>query len=59
VRRPLFAILYQARMIDDESGAFGGMRIGSGHRITRRKPAPVPLYPPQIPHELAWDSTRA
>jgi hypothetical protein len=27
----------------------GGM-IGSGNRSTRRKPAPMPLCPPQIPH---------
>jgi hypothetical protein len=30
----------------------GGMMIGKGNRSTRRKPAPVPLYPPQIPHEF-------
>jgi hypothetical protein len=30
---------------------FGGMRIGRGNRSTRRKPAPVPLHPPQIPHD--------
>jgi hypothetical protein len=35
------------------------MRIGRGNRSTRRKPAPVPLYPPQIPHDLTWDRTRA
>jgi hypothetical protein len=27
----------------------GGM-IGRGNRSTRRKPAPVPLCPPQTPH---------
>jgi hypothetical protein len=37
----------------------GGMRIGRGNRSTRRKPAPVPLCPPQIPHDLTWDRTRA
>jgi hypothetical protein len=31
---------------DDEE--FGGMKIGRGNRSTRRKPAPVPLCPPQI-----------
>jgi hypothetical protein len=36
----------------DECGAVGGMRIGRGNRSTRRKPAPVPLCPPQIPHVL-------
>jgi hypothetical protein len=24
----------------------------------RRKPAPVPLFPPQIPHDLNWDQTQ-
>jgi hypothetical protein len=28
VRRPLIGLLYQPRMIDDECGAVGGMRIG-------------------------------
>jgi hypothetical protein len=53
-------LLYQPRMIDDDDyGAVGGMRIGRGNRSTRRKPAPVPLCPPQIPHDLSWDRTRA
>jgi hypothetical protein len=34
---------------DDDRGTTGGMRIGNGNRSTPRKPAPVPLYPPQIP----------
>jgi hypothetical protein len=34
------------------------MRIGKGNRSTRRKPAPVPLYPPQIPHDLTWARIR-
>jgi hypothetical protein len=51
-------LLYQPRMIDDY-GAVGGMKIGRGNRITRRKPAPVPRCPPQIPHDLTWDRTRA
>jgi hypothetical protein len=46
-------------MIDGDYGAVGGMRIGRGNRSTRRKPAPVPLCPPQIPHDLTWDRTRA
>jgi hypothetical protein len=33
---------------DDECGAVGGMRIGSGNRSTRRKPDPVPLCPPYL-----------
>jgi hypothetical protein len=52
-------LLYQLWMIDDDYGAVGGMRIGRGNRITRRKPAPVPLCPPQFPHDLTWDRTRA
>jgi hypothetical protein len=60
VRRPLFNLLYQPQMIDDdECGAVGGMIIGRGNRSTRRKPAPVPLCPPQIPHDLTWARTRA
>jgi hypothetical protein len=52
-------LLYQPRMMDDDYGAVGGMRIGKGNRSTRIKPTPVPLCPPQIPHDLAWDRTRA
>jgi hypothetical protein len=52
-------LLYQPRMIDDDYGAVGGMRIGRGNRSNRRKSAPVPLCPPQIPHDLTWDRTRA
>jgi hypothetical protein len=39
-------------------GAFGGMRIGKGNRSTRRKPAPVPLCSPQIPHDLGSNPAR-
>jgi hypothetical protein len=61
VRRPLTGLFYHPRMIDDdeECGAFDGMRIGRGNRSTRRKPAPVPLCPSQIPHDLTWARTRA
>jgi hypothetical protein len=51
--------LYQYQMIDDDCGAIGGMRIGRGSRSTRRKPAPMPLCPPQIPHDLTRAGTRA
>jgi hypothetical protein len=51
-------LLYQPRMIDDDYGAVGGMRIGRGNRSTRRKPAPVPLCPPQIPHDLGSNPGR-
>jgi hypothetical protein len=33
---------------DCEDGEFGGMN-GRGYRSIRRKPAPAPLCPPQIP----------
>jgi hypothetical protein len=45
-------------MMDDECGAVGGMRIGRENGNARRKPAPVPLCPPQIPHVLIWARTR-
>jgi hypothetical protein len=35
---------------DYDDGDIGGMMIGRGNRSTRRKPTPVPLCPPQIPH---------
>jgi hypothetical protein len=47
------ALLYQPQMIDDgDCGAIGGLKIGRGNRSTRRKAAPVPLFPPQIPYDL-------
>jgi hypothetical protein len=46
-------------MIDDECGAASGMITGRGNRSTRRKPAPVPLCPPQIQHDLTWARARA
>jgi hypothetical protein len=53
-------LLYQPGMIDDDDcAAVGRMRTGRGNRSTRRKPAPMPLCPPQIPHDLTWDRTRA
>jgi hypothetical protein len=33
-----------------DSGAVGGMSEWQRQRSTRRKPAPGPLWPPQIPH---------
>jgi hypothetical protein len=61
VRRPLIGLFYQPRMIDDDDdcGAVGGIRIGRGNRSTLRNPAPVPLDPPQIPHDLTLARTRA
>jgi hypothetical protein len=42
---------------DYDDGEIGEM-IGSGNRSTRRKPAPVPLCPPQTQH-AARTRTRA
>jgi hypothetical protein len=42
---------------DYDNEEIGGM-IGKGNRSTRRKPAPVPLCPPQIP-QAASTRTRA
>jgi hypothetical protein len=55
----LFGLFYQPRTIDDECGVVGWMRIGRGNRSTLRKPAAVPLYPSQIPHDLTCARTRA
>jgi hypothetical protein len=42
---------------DHESGAISGV-TGRRNRSTRRKPAPMPLYPPQIPHDKTLARTR-
>jgi hypothetical protein len=53
-------LLYQPQMIDDgDCGEIGVMKIGRGNRSTRRKPAPAPLCPPQIPHGQTRARTRA
>jgi hypothetical protein len=53
-------LLYKPQMIDEgDRGATGGMKIGRGNRSTRRKPAPAPLCPPQIPHDQTRARTRA
>jgi hypothetical protein len=53
-------LLYQPRFVnDDDCGAVGGMRIGRGIRSRRRNPAPAPLCPPEIPHDLSRALTRA
>jgi hypothetical protein len=50
-------LLYQPRMkSEDECGAIGGM-IGRWNRNT--KPTLVPIYSPQIPHDLTGARTRA
>jgi hypothetical protein len=49
-------LLYKPQMIDEgDCVAIGGIKVGRGNRSTRRKPAPAPHCPPQIPH----DQTRA
>jgi hypothetical protein len=37
---------------DDDDCRAVGERIGKGNRRTLRKSVPVPLCPPQIPHDL-------
>jgi hypothetical protein len=44
---------------DYDNGEIGGIKIGRGNRSTRRKPAPAPLCPPQIPLEQTRARTRA
>jgi hypothetical protein len=53
-------LLYQPQMIDDgDCGEISGIKIGRGNRSTRRKPAPAPICPPQIPHDKTRARTRA
>jgi hypothetical protein len=43
-------LLYKPQMIHEgDCGAIRGMKIGRGNRSTRRKLAPAPRCPPQIP----------
>jgi hypothetical protein len=46
-------------MGDDACGAVGGMRIGKGKRSSGEILPPVLFCLPQVPHDLAWDRTRA
>jgi hypothetical protein len=53
-------LLYKPQKIDEgDCGEIGGMKIGRVNRSTRRKPAPAPLCPPQIPHNQTRARTRA
>jgi hypothetical protein len=45
--------------VDCEDEEFGGIKIGRGNRSTRRKRAPAPLCPPQIPLDQTQARTRA
>jgi hypothetical protein len=52
--------IVQPQMIDEgDCGVIGGMKIGRGNRSTRRKPAPAPFCPPQIPLDQTRARTRA
>jgi hypothetical protein len=54
--RPFIGLLYQPWVIcDDDCGAVDGMNDWQG-KWNRRKPAPVPLCPPQTPHDLTRGS---
>jgi hypothetical protein len=44
--------------IINEYAAAGRMIIARVNRSSRRKPAPVAFYPPQIPHDLGWNPNR-
>jgi hypothetical protein len=57
VRRPLLALLYQPRMVDECAAALV-MRIGRGNRSTLRNPAPMTHCPLQI-YGLTWYQTQA
>jgi hypothetical protein len=52
-------LVYQPRMVmDNDCGTIGAI-LGRESRSTRRKRAPVPLCPPQIPYDLTRTLTRA
>jgi hypothetical protein len=44
---------------DYDNGEISGMKMGKGNRSTRRKRAPAPLCPPQIPLDQTRARTRA
>jgi hypothetical protein len=52
VLRPLFGLLYQPQMIDDDYGAICRMPIDRGKQSNWIKPASMSLCPPQISHVL-------
>jgi hypothetical protein len=60
VLRQLLVYCTSPQMIDDGNcGAISWMKIGRENRSPRRKPAPVPFCPPQIPHDQTRALTRA
>jgi hypothetical protein len=48
--------LQSRKMTINESGAVAGITVGKGKRRIRRKPAPAPFCPPQIPHKPNMES---
>jgi hypothetical protein len=53
-------LLYQPQMMRDrDCGGIDGMKIARGSRSTVRKPTPVSLCPPRIPHDLSRARTWA
>jgi hypothetical protein len=56
--RDQWNVLVNTVMIN-ECGAVGGMTIGRGNRSTRKNPAPVPICPQKITHDLTFDRTPA
>jgi hypothetical protein len=44
---------------DYDDAEIGGMIIGRGNRSTWRKPAPVPLCPPETPHAAQMQTRTA
>jgi hypothetical protein len=57
-RRPLINLLYLPRVIDRMTN-WVEWRLARKTEVLGEKPAPAPLYPPQIPHGLTWALTRA
>jgi hypothetical protein len=51
-RRPLFGLLYQPRMMDDNKCATNGVIISRENRSTRRNRVSVSICPQQVPHDL-------
>jgi hypothetical protein len=43
----------------NECVTFGRISVGRGNGSTRRRPTPVPLCPPQIPHDMFSDRNQA
>jgi hypothetical protein len=53
VTEATYWLFYQPWLVDgDDCTAVGGMNVGRGNRSTRRKPDPISLCPPQVPHDM-------